>query len=112
MGSDAPQSNAVPQVNQDSYDQASSAERWEKVRSIGESGERLAGIIKNRVRIPSYLNPGRYRIPDVLDKNGRIIGDVKNVNYRRLTNSFHDERTIMGRHSVAAWKARTGCQDE
>ncbi len=43
---------------------------------LGQQGERIANIAKNSQKI---LIEGRNRIPDVLNKTEKIIGEVKNV---------------------------------
>jgi len=57
-------------------------------RQLGAAGELASGIVKNTARIPSSTGAA-YRIPDVLDDMAKIIGDVKNVSYLRLTKQLH-----------------------
>ncbi len=59
-------------------------------RQKGQVGEMNAGITKNTEMIPSASNPGSNRIPDVLDHAGKVIGDVKNVNYQSFTSQLRD----------------------
>ncbi|OGZ45223.1 MAG: hypothetical protein A2756_01205 [Candidatus Ryanbacteria bacterium RIFCSPHIGHO2_01_FULL_48_27] len=61
-----------------------------KNRELGAIGEKAAGIIKNTEKIPSMTNPGSSRIPDILDHNTKVIGDVKNVNYQSFTSQLRD----------------------
>ena len=48
------------------------------VRAAGEAGEAVAGIVKNTERIPSLTGTATFRIPDILNKTDKIIGEVKN----------------------------------
>ena len=59
-------------------------------RSLGAEGEELAGITKNTERIESLSQPGSYRVPDVLNDEERIIGEVKNVSYQPFTRQLRD----------------------
>lgn len=54
------------------------ARKMEYVRETGRISETLAGIVKNTKHIDSFSGKARYRIPDVLDKDARIIREVKN----------------------------------
>ena len=56
------------------------ASKMAGVRAAGRTGEALAGIVKNTERIPSLTGTATYRIPDILDKTNKIIGEVKNYN--------------------------------
>jgi len=61
-------------------------------RAVGKEGEELAGIVKNTEHIDSLAGDAKYRIPDILDRDAKIIGDVKNVkelSYRSQLESFY-----------------------
>ena len=55
------------------------------VREAGRAGEVAAGIIKNTEHIASATGTAAYRIPDVLNHAGKIIGEVKNVKNLKVT---------------------------
>ena len=55
------------------------------VRQLGNEGEAAANISKNTERIASATGTAAYRIPDVLDHGGQVLGEVKNVG--RLSNT-------------------------
>jgi hypothetical protein len=57
---------------------------------LGRAGEAAAGIIKNSERIASATGSAAYRVPDVLNHSGRIIGEVKNVGSLSYTNQLRD----------------------
>ena len=59
-------------------------------RQLGQEGERAAGIVKNTERINSLTGTARYRVPDLLDDDAKIIGDVKNVGRLSYTNQLED----------------------
>ncbi|MFZ2522371.1 MAG: putative toxin [Minisyncoccia bacterium] len=46
--------------------------------------------MKNTQKIDSVTKAGSSRIPDVLDHNTKIIGEVKNVNYQSFTSQLRD----------------------
>jgi len=48
-------------------------------------GEALADIVKNTDRIPSLTGTAKYRIPDILDKGKKIIGEVKNYTTTKVS---------------------------
>jgi Restriction endonuclease fold toxin 7 len=58
------------------------------VRAAGQSGEDLAGIVKNTTRIPSATGKAAYRIPDEL--NSSVLGEVKNVKSLGWTSQISD----------------------
>ncbi|HEY1578784.1 MAG TPA: RHS repeat-associated core domain-containing protein [Terracidiphilus sp.] len=68
------------------------ASKMAGVRAAGEAGELAAGIVKNTERIPSTTGAA-YRIPDILDKTQKIIGEVKNYTTTKvyLTNQLKDD---------------------
>ena len=61
-----------------------------KVRWLGKLGEKLSKMPKNTARIKSATNTAKYRIPDILSKAEKIIGDVKNVKHLSLTSQLKD----------------------
>ena len=58
------------------------------VRAAGQTGEDLAGIVKNTDRIPSASGTAAYRIPDEL--NASTLGEVKNVARQSYTYQLRD----------------------
>jgi RHS repeat-associated protein len=65
-------------------------------RQLGHTGELAAGIEKNTERI--RVN-GRYRIPDGLDRDNKIISEVKNVSYQHYSRQLRD---------YASWARKNG----
>ena len=61
-----------------------------KIRTLGKMGEKLAKIKKNTQRIESINKTAKYRIPDILDKKLKIIGDVKYVKKQAYTRQLKD----------------------
>ncbi len=59
-------------------------------RQLGQEGERAADILKNTERVPSLTGTANYRIPDVLDRTGKLIGEVKNVDNLPYTSQLQD----------------------
>jgi hypothetical protein len=53
-----------------------------------ETGEDLAGIVKNTDHIPSASGTASYRIPEEL--NSTTLGEVKNVSRLSYTNQLRD----------------------
>lgn len=67
------------------------AERMAAVRATGKAGEAAADIVKNTERIPSKTGTASYRVPDILDKAKKEIGDVKNYTGKvSYTNQLKD----------------------
>ena len=61
---------------------------WYRVAdALGKIGEFAAGIVKNTERIT--IN-GMTRIPDVLDKSAKLIGEVKNTSVVAYTEQLED----------------------
>jgi Restriction endonuclease fold toxin 7 len=58
------------------------------VRAAGQTGEELAGIVKNTEHIPSLSGSAAYRIPDEL--NSSVLGEVKNVSRLSYTSQLRD----------------------
>jgi RHS repeat-associated protein len=59
-------------------------------RRLGVAGEEAAGIVKNTRQIPSASGTANYRVPDVLNPDARLIGEVKNVGTLAYTNQLRD----------------------
>ncbi len=55
---------------------------------VGQQGLNAAGVTQNTTRIP--LPNGGYRVPDILDIPGGVIGEVKNVQSLSLTAQLRD----------------------
>jgi RHS repeat-associated protein len=59
--------------------------------AAGRAAEVASGIVKNVSRIDSLTGTAKYRVPDILDRAARIIGDVKvNSTTLRLTSQLQD----------------------
>jgi len=56
----------------------SSASKMQQVVEKGKAGELAAGITKNHSHIESLTGTAHYRIPDMLDRSAKILGEVKN----------------------------------
>jgi RHS repeat-associated protein len=56
----------------------------------GRAGEIAAGIVKNTERIASSTGTAAFRVPDALDKVGRVLTEVKNVGNLGLTRQIQD----------------------
>ena len=60
------------------------------VRTLGQRGEELSGIVKNTTRIDSITKTANYRIPDQLLPEAELLSEVKNVSYQSFTNQLKD----------------------
>jgi len=58
-------------------------------RRLGREGEEASGLIKNTEHIPSQT-PGRYRIPDGLNHELKLLSEVKNVSSQAYTQQLRD----------------------
>lgn len=56
----------------------------------GQQGQTLSGWQQNYTHIESFTETAKYRIPDMLDKDLNLLGEVKNVQYLRFTNQLRD----------------------
>jgi hypothetical protein len=56
----------------------------------GQQGQTLSGWQQNYTHIDSFTETAKYRIPDMLDKDLNLLGEVKNVQYLRFTNQLRD----------------------
>jgi RHS repeat-associated protein len=65
-------------------------------RQLGTEGELAANILKNTERIPSLTGTAAYRIPDILNHEAGIIGEVKNVATLPYTNQLRDFAAYAG----------------
>ncbi len=54
------------------------ASKMQQVYEKGKAGELAANITKNHAHIDSLTGTANYRIPDMLDRFARILGEVKN----------------------------------
>lgn len=59
-------------------------------REAGAAGEAAVGLAKNTTRIPSLTGTAKYRIPDILDRQARVVGEVKNVSRLSYTSQLRD----------------------
>lgn len=57
---------------------------------VGKLGELLSLIVKNTSRIPSITNTAKYRIPDQLLRDLRVLTEVKNVKNLSLSRQLVD----------------------
>jgi RHS repeat-associated protein len=71
-------------------DGLSPAEQLAINQTTGQLGEQAANIIKNTARIDSFTETASYRIPDVLDHEAGIIGEIKNVERLAYTSQLRD----------------------
>jgi hypothetical protein len=68
------------------------ASKMAGVRAAGEEGLALAGVVQNTERIPSLTGTAVYRVPDILDKTNKIVGEVKNYSGTlSLTEQIRDD---------------------
>src|SRR5262249_35574569 len=63
----------------------------EETVKLGRAGEKAAGIVKNTEQIISATGRARFRVPDLLDHEAKIIGEVKNVGYQHLSSQIKDD---------------------
>ncbi len=62
----------------------------ELARNLGRAGELAARITKNTARIKVPNVEGRYRVPDVLSREERMLGEVKNAISLSYTKQLQD----------------------
>jgi len=70
-------------------------------RQLGKEGEDAAGIINAKSRIPSLSGTAKYRIPDELLQDEKILREIKNVSSQSYTNQLRD---------FNAWSKQNGYQ--
>jgi hypothetical protein len=70
-------------------------------RQLGKEGEAAAGIINPKQRIPSLSGTAKYRIPDELLHDQKILREIKNVSSQSYTNQLKD---------FNAWAKQNGYQ--
>jgi hypothetical protein len=80
--------DTLPQLQQASAAGVAADSGMAGVRAAGQTGEDLAGIVKNTDHIPSASGTAAYRIPDEL--NASTLGEVKNVSSLSYTNQLRD----------------------
>ena len=61
------------------------------VREAGEEGMLLADVAQNTRRIESLSLTAEWRVPDILDRVHKVIGEVKNVKKLALTQQIRDD---------------------
>ncbi|HEX2926207.1 MAG TPA: putative toxin [Ruminiclostridium sp.] len=59
-------------------------------RQLGKEGEDAAGIVNAKQRIPSLSGTAKYRIPDELLQDQKILREIKNVSSQSYTNQLKD----------------------
>ncbi|MDD5371054.1 MAG: putative toxin [Anaerolineaceae bacterium] len=59
-------------------------------QTLGQTGESLAGVVKNTTHIPSLTETAAFRIPDQLVRSQNLLSEVKNVAYQAYTNQIKD----------------------
>ncbi len=64
--------------------------KMSKVRWIGKIGEQMSKWPKNTVRIDSSTRSAKYRIPDYLNFDKKVLGEVKNVKRLSFTKQIED----------------------
>lgn len=57
---------------------------------LGKEGENAAGIINAKTRIPSLSNTAKYRIPDELLQDEKVLREIKNVSTQSYTRQLKD----------------------
>jgi RHS repeat-associated protein len=57
---------------------------------LGKEGEQLARIVGPKLRIESFTQTAKYRIPDALNTLTRALTEVKNAAYLRLSGQLRD----------------------
>ncbi|MBC7252107.1 MAG: hypothetical protein H5T62_17745, partial [Anaerolineae bacterium] len=67
--------------------------------ALGRAGEEAAGITGPKTRIDSIINPGKFRVPDEVDRVAGIVREVKNVTRLSYTSQLRD---------YALWAQREG----
>lgn len=70
-------------------------------RQLGIEGENAAGIVNAKQRIPSLSGTAKYRIPDELLQDPKILREIKNVSKQSYTNQLRD---------FNAWTKQNGYQ--
>ena len=75
--------------------------RTDLARQLGKEGEAAAGIINPKQRIPSLSGTAKYRIPDELLHDQKILREIKNVSSQSYTNQLKD---------FNAWAKQNGYQ--
>jgi len=70
-------------------------------RQLGKEGEEAAGIVNTKTRIDSLSGTAKYRIPDELLKDEKILREIKNVSNLSYTNQLRD---------FNAWAKQNGYQ--
>ena len=70
-------------------------------RQLGKEGENAAGIVNAKQRIPSLSGTAKYRIPDELLQDQKILREIKNVSSQSYTNQLKD---------FNAWAKQNGYQ--
>ena len=67
------------------------AETMATVRALGKAGEAALDVGKHGERIASLTQTAPYRVPDILDRAAKVIGEVKNVARLSLTPQILDD---------------------
>jgi hypothetical protein len=70
-------------------------------RQLGKEGEDAAKIVNAKQRIPSLSGTAKYRIPDELLQDQKILREIKNVSSQSYTNQLKD---------FNAWTKQNGYQ--
>ena len=73
---------------------ASAVARSRYAIDAGKAGEAAVNAIKNTERLDSVLGTANYRVPDILDKNNQVLGEIKNVNSLSYTTQLRDYYAI------------------
>jgi RHS repeat-associated protein len=69
---------------------ADGASKTDLARSVGKEGEDAAGIKEPKERIESLSGTAKYRIPDELLHDEKILREIKNVKSQSYTNQLRD----------------------
>jgi len=66
---------------------------------VGQEGLDAVGVVQNTTRIPRPSGTG-YRVPDILDEAGGVIGEVKNVQSLSFTQQLRDYVWYAGQNDL------------
>jgi hypothetical protein len=83
------------------FTKETSKNRTDLARQLGKEGEDAAGIVNAKQRIPSLSGTAKYRIPDELLQDQKILREIKNVKSLSNTNQLKD---------FNAWAKQNGYQ--
>ena len=74
----------------DAFRVSGGGSKTELARKLGNQGEDVAGIVNSKTRIPSLSGTAKYRIPDELLADQKILREIKNVSKQSYTRQLRD----------------------